>query len=126
MRSSSIDHCGVNWCSATTRGKALSANGLSCLTERATRRSGLATTWKPTGAGPHVLRHTFCSHLAMRGAAAPAIQRLAGHRDLMTTQRYIHLTPSAVESAIRLLELPIPHGVGGNGGATEVALEAKC
>jgi len=54
--------------------------------------------------GAHRLRHTFCSHLAMRGAPARAIQELAGHQDLTTTQRYMHLSPSAVESAIRLLE----------------------
>ena len=52
----------------------------------------------------HVLRHTFCSHLAMRGAGARAIQELAGHRDLATTQRYMHVSPSAIESAIRLLD----------------------
>jgi integrase len=56
--------------------------------------------------GPHMLRHTFCSHLAMRGAPARAIQELAGHADLTTTQRYMHLSPAAVESAIRLLESP--------------------
>jgi integrase len=32
--------------------------------------------------GPHILRHTFCSHLAMKGAPPRAIQELAGHRDL--------------------------------------------
>jgi integrase len=53
-----------------------------------------------------MLRHTFCSHLAMRGAPARAIQELVGHADLTTTQRYMHLTPAAVESAIRLLESP--------------------
>ena len=37
--------------------------------------------------GVHVLRHTFCSQLAMRGAPAKAIQELAGHADLATTQR---------------------------------------
>ena len=56
--------------------------------------------------GPHMLRHTFCSHLAMRGAPARAIQELAGHRDLTTTQRYMHLSPTALDSAIRLLESP--------------------
>ena len=56
--------------------------------------------------GAHRLRHTFCSHLAMRGAPARAIQELAGHQDLMTTQRYMHLSPSAVQDAIRLLEQP--------------------
>ena len=32
--------------------------------------------------GVHILRHTFCSHLAMRAAPARAIQELAGHQDL--------------------------------------------
>ncbi len=54
----------------------------------------------------HALRHTFCSHLAMRGAPARAIQELAGHTDLMTTQRYMHLPPRAIREAIRLLEEP--------------------
>jgi site-specific recombinase XerD len=54
--------------------------------------------------GVHVLRHTFCSHLAMKGAPARAIQELAGHADLSTTQRYMHLTPAATEDAIRLLD----------------------
>ena len=57
--------------------------------------------------GVHVLRHTFCSHLAMRGAPARAIQELAGHADLSTTQRYMHLTPAALEGAIRLLDQPV-------------------
>jgi Phage integrase family len=43
--------------------------------------------------GVHVLSHTFCSHLVMRGAGARAIQELAGHRDLSTT----HVSPAAVE-----------------------------
>jgi integrase len=55
-------------------------------------------------AGVHVLRHTFCSHLAMKGAPARAIQELAGPADLSTTQRYMHLSPAATEDAIRLLD----------------------
>jgi site-specific recombinase XerD len=54
----------------------------------------------------HILRHTFCSHLAMRGAPARAIQELAGHADLSMTQRYMHLSPAALDAAIRLLEEP--------------------
>ena len=60
--------------------------------------------------GVHILRHTFCSHLAMRGAPARAIQELAGHADLTMTQRYMHLTPAALEGAIQLLEQPAPAG----------------
>jgi site-specific recombinase XerD len=67
--------------------------------------------------GVHILRHTFCSHLAMRGAPARAIQELAGHQDLSTTQRYMHLSPAAVEGAIRLLDQPTP--VWGRGEIVE-------
>jgi site-specific recombinase XerC len=39
----------------------------------------------------------------MRGAPAKAIQELAGHQNLMTTLRYMHLSPAARVSAIRLV-----------------------
>ena len=71
----------------------------------AMRRVGRKAQVKP---GVHILRHTFCSHLAMRGAPARAIQDLAGHQDLTTTQRYMHLSPAALDSAIRLLDGPKP------------------
>lgn len=75
--------------------------------ERAARKANVAK-W-----GVHRLRHTFASHLAMRGAPARAIQELAGHQDLITTQRYMHLSPAAIEGAIRLLESPqTPHRRG--------------
>jgi integrase len=67
--------------------------------EQATRRAGLDVT-----RSLHILRHTFCSRLAMKGAPAKAIQELAGHQSLGTTLRYMHLTPAARESAIRLLD----------------------
>ena len=74
---------------------------------RAVRRTQLAKS------SVHRLRHTFCSHLAMRGAPARAIQELAGHMDLATAQRYMHLSPAAIEGAIRLLDQPKPvHGFG--------------
>jgi len=55
--------------------------------------------------GVHILlRHTFCSHPAIQGCPARAIQELAGHSDLTTTQRYMHLSPSPIEEGIRFLE----------------------
>jgi Phage integrase family len=59
----------------------------------------------------HILRHTFCSHLVMRGAPARPIQELAGHQDLATTQRYMHLSPAAIEGAIALLETSVKPSV---------------
>jgi integrase len=69
--------------------------------------------------GVHILRHTFCSHLSMRGAPAKAIQELAGHADLTMTQRYMHLSPAALDAAIRLLERP--SGVQSCGDIVETA-----
>jgi site-specific recombinase XerD len=45
----------------------------------------------------------------MREAPARAIQELAGHMDITTTQRYMHLSPAAIDSAIRLLETESSH-----------------
>ena len=78
--------------------------------------------------GVHILRHTFCSHLAMRGAPARAIQELAGHKDLTTTQRYMHLSPAAIEGAIRLLDASrtgTPFGNMVATGSTEIANSSR-
>lgn len=60
-------------------------------------RAGLACK------GVHTLRHTFCSHLAMAGAPVTAIRDLAGHSSVAITQRYMHLAPAGLMSAIDLL-----------------------
>ena len=63
--------------------------------------------------GVHILRHIFCSHLSMRNAPpVAAIQDLAGHADLATTQRYMHLNPAAMKDAIGLLERENPDLAG--------------
>ncbi|MCA9649547.1 MAG: site-specific integrase [Myxococcales bacterium] len=64
--------------------------------------------------GPHQLRHTFCSHLAMRGVPAKAIQVLAGHAHLRTTERYMHLSDVAREQAIAALDRSTLWQNGGN------------
>lgn len=67
--------------------------------EQVERRAGL-----PVTGAVHILRHSFCSHLAMRGAPVRVIQELAGHRDLTTTLRYMHLAKGAKHAAIELLD----------------------
>jgi integrase len=93
-------------------GKPLTEKLVENVVRRSARRVNLRNN------GPHMLRHTFCSHLAMRGAPARAIQELAGHQDLATTQRYMHLSPAAIEGAIRLLDQPAPLFSRGNRLAT--------
>jgi len=61
----------------------------------------------------------------MRGAPARAIQEIAGHQDLMTTQRYMHLSPSAIENAIRLLEQPGPPKGGHYANPAEAGRHAE-
>jgi site-specific recombinase XerD len=66
--------------------------------ERAARHGGLPMK------GVHHLRRTFCSHLAMAGTPARVIQEVAGHLDIRTTQRYMHLSPAGVENTIRWID----------------------
>jgi hypothetical protein len=54
--------------------------------------------------GWHVLRHTFASHLAMRGVPIRHIQQLMGHSTIAMTERYAHLAPDVTRDAVRLLD----------------------
>jgi len=49
------------------------------------------------------LRHTFASHMVMRGAAMKELQELMGHRDMKMTNRYAHLSPEHKKKAVNLL-----------------------
>ena len=76
------------------------------LVKRAQHDAGLEAT-----GNVHILRHSFCTHLAMAGKPPTVIQELAGHRHLATTMRYMHVVKGAKEDAIRALNRPLPAGL---------------
>lgn len=90
-------HLRSQWVVCQTDGRFLTRKMVAGLILRAARRCGLR-------AGVHALRHSFCSHLAMRGAPLVVIRELAGHKNIATTMKYMHLSPGAKTDAIRLLD----------------------
>jgi integrase len=56
--------------------------------------------------GWHALRHTFASHLVMRGVPIVAVQELLGHSTVEMTMRYAHLSPNVLRTAIAVLDTP--------------------
>jgi integrase len=58
--------------------------------------------------GWHTLRHTFASHLVMRGVAIVTVQRLMGHANIRMTLKYAHLSPHVSREAVMLLDEPAP------------------
>lgn len=52
----------------------------------------------------HTLRHTFASRLVANGIDLYSVKELMGHSDISMTQRYSHLSPDGLRSAIKVLE----------------------
>jgi integrase len=82
----------------TAHGKRWGDFGLHQACQRAQKRGGLS------GWSPKSLRHHFATELFARGASAPVIQKLLGHSDLATTQRYADVDADDLRGAIALLD----------------------
>lgn len=51
----------------------------------------------------HDLRHTFASHLTMKGVDLRTVAKLMGHKDIKVTMRYAHLAPEHLQAAVDVL-----------------------
>ena len=77
------------------RGGRLSARAVQIALKRHAAAAGL-----PADLHPHLLRHSFATHMLDRGANLRVVQELLGHASVSTTQLYTHVTESGKRAAI--------------------------
>jgi site-specific recombinase XerD len=77
------------------RDRPMNRSSLSSVVRELARRAGIGKV------SPHVIRHSFATHLLEKGADIRAIQELLGHTYLTSTQVYTRISNNAVRSAFR-------------------------
>jgi len=70
------------------RGGPLTRAGAFLIIRRLAAKAGL----EPGRVHPHLLRHSFATHLLEGGADLRSVQEMLGHADLATTELYTHVT----------------------------------
>ena len=74
------------------RGEKLTTRGLEYILDTIEEKTGLYV-----GLHPHILRHSFATHLLEKGADLRVIQELLGHESINATQVYTHVTEEAMK-----------------------------
>ncbi|MDR1944242.1 MAG: tyrosine-type recombinase/integrase [Synergistaceae bacterium] len=72
----------------SARGRAMSRKELWKIVQRRGRSAGISSKSR---LHPHVLRHSFATHLQRRGMDLRTLQELLGHASIATTEKYVHL-----------------------------------
>ena len=75
-------------------GKRLTTRSVGRMLEKHLRSTGLDRR-----TSPHTLRHSFATHLLDRGADIRSVQELLGHKSLVTTQIYTHVSTANLRAA---------------------------
>lgn len=82
--------------SSKTHNKPLTRQRIFQILKELGQGSGIA----PERLSPHVLRHSFATHLLEKGMDLAILQKLLGHSDIGTTQIYTHVSPSHLQKTI--------------------------